>query len=262
MRSGTWAMGAVGMFIPPPQEAVGGTGQMLPRHQSMKVSKSRNQNQRMYVSDSSPSLGRRRNITGPHEALAVRCVHLTLACQMTWTTSTSGHEPQPEPKNGSLRALRKGMPKKPSRNIMGKKSEELEHTLQYCLPPSHTFLKFEDLDKSLARGLPNRVGVKVAAVALQRDSSPKKHQLKVLRVIGPLVKLWSKLEDTRKSKRDTKLDTKLDLNQTLDLVEKTIMLVGQSNVAIHHAGRVEQAQKTSKRPCQKSTSWTSSSTQK
>ena len=53
--------------------------------------------------------------------------------------------------------------------------------------------------------------------------------------MGPLGKLWRKLDEARKSKRDSELN----LQKALDLTEESIMLVGQANVAIRHARRVE-----------------------
>ena len=53
--------------------------------------------------------------------------------------------------------------------------------------------------------------------------------------MGPLGKIWRKLDEARKSKKDSELN----LQKALDLTEESIMLVGQANVAIRHARRVE-----------------------
>ena len=45
--------------------------------------------------------------------------------------------------------------------------EELDHVLWNCPPPSHTFLKADELDESLASGLPKKVGTTAATIALQ-----------------------------------------------------------------------------------------------
>ena len=107
--------------------------------------------------------------------------------------------------------------------------------LQNCPPPSHTFLKADELDKSVANGQAKKVGTTAATIALQQDAMHKKHQLKVIQPMGPLGKLWLKLEEARKSKQDSELN----LQKALDLTEESIMLVGQSNVAIRHARQVK-----------------------
>lgn len=113
--------------------------------------------------------------------------------------------------------------------------EKLEKTIKSDPAPSHVFFKPEELDESIKQGLAKKVGHSQANIALQRDATLQRQQIKVLRVMGPLGKLWQKLDDVRKSGKNRELD----LAKALDLAEKAVLLVGQSNVAIRHTRRVE-----------------------
>ena len=191
-----------------------------------------------YTFDSSPSPRRDKKRAKKHSRSA-RSPSNEVCTSDTSTSDDSDYEhfrprASARTRKWKLKGSQKGYAKEVFQRYF--REDELEHMLRHYPTPSHTFLKPEDLDKSLAKGLPDKMGSKPAASVLQRDAIHKKHQLKVLRVMGPLGKLWSKLEEARKSKHDTKLD----LNQALDLTEKAIMLMGQSNVAIRQAGRGDQ----------------------
>ena len=105
-RPGTGVRGAAGMFIPPPQEAVGGTDLTCPHHRKMKagVRKSQSAIKGTLLTPHPLHAGTRnvrRSTAEAHKALAMKCVRPTQARRTTLITNTLGHVPRPEQGNGS-----------------------------------------------------------------------------------------------------------------------------------------------------------------
>ena len=140
-----------------------------------------------------------KNGIGPQGAPAERSTRRTRAPLMNQTMRDTYLKYPQSQKKWKL----KGSQKKWVRDAFTKYygEEELDHVLRNCPPPSHTFLKADELAKSVANGLAKKVGTTAATITLQRDAMHKKHQLKVIQPMGPLGKLWLKLEEARKSKR-------------------------------------------------------------
>ena len=102
-----------------------------------------------------------------------------------------------------------------------------------CPKPDHKFLTSPELDSDLEEGLESVIGKK-ASFAKAYDQDLNRIQTKVLRTMGPLGRLLSKLEKFRKKKSPTTAD----LDTFLKLTEQTVLLVGQSNNAILFARRL------------------------
>ena len=97
-------------------------------------------------------------------------------------------------------------------------------------------MKVEPLDSSVELGLGTKVGSLKAKSIKDRDIFFSRQQEKVLRIMGPLGKLWRELTRIRKSKQPV---GKVKLANILEWTEKAVLLVGQANVAVRHTRRVE-----------------------
>ena len=59
---------------------------------------------------------------------------------------------------------------------------------------------------------------------MQEDKLLQKMQQKVLNVLGPLSKIWQKIEDSTQCKTDR---VEIDLGEFKELTEQSIMILGQ-----------------------------------
>ena len=64
------------------------------------------------------------------------------------------------------------------------------------------------------------------------DGGFRRVQGRLLDTMGPLAKLWSRLEAAKKG------SGKCDLNKSMRLAEQAVIMVGQTNVLINHNGRL------------------------
>ena len=132
-------------------------------------------------SDSSPSPRRDRRSKKWHRA--TRSSSREVRMSDTSTSDESDYERYiPKVSSKSKKWKLKGSQKKWVRDAFTKYygEEELDHVLRNCPPPSHTFLKADEVDKSVANGLAKKVSTTAATIALQRDAMDKKHKLKVI----------------------------------------------------------------------------------
>ena len=104
--------------------------------------------------------------------------------------------------------------------------------MEECPKPSHDFLKTPDLDSDLEDGLDERLGRHKSKLARAQERELKGIQAKVLKTTGPLVQLWAELDALRKEKEAT-----ISVKPLLKLVEQSLTLVGQSNIATLFARR-------------------------
>ena len=111
----------------------------------------------------------------------------------------------------------------------------LKDTLATNPKPSHSFLKVEEIDASLEHGLPDKLGASQASVVLNRDKNFCRIQEKVQRVMGPLGRLWQELDKGRKKSSGRKVN----LANILQLAEQSVLLLGQTNVAVRYLRRYE-----------------------
>lgn len=99
--------------------------------------------------------------------------------------------------------------------------------------PNHSVFKAQELDPDVENGLLSS-GNKAAPAVLKRDRMMGAAQEKVLRVMGPLGQLWRFLNEARKKNGD-----KMDVHEALALTEKSVLLLGQANVAVKYNRRYE-----------------------
>ena len=104
-----------------------------------------------------------------------------------------------------------------------------ESILKSCPKPSTDALKPLVLDSDIVDLLP---GSSQAPIK-HADGSFKRIQVRLLDTMGPLGKLWSELE-----KAALHGNGKCDAKELLELAEKSVTLVGQTNVLINHNRRL------------------------
>jgi hypothetical protein len=114
--------------------------------------------------------------------------------------------------------------------------DAIRETLEENPRPNHRFLKVERIDPSVEAGLRKRFKNQKyrADRALKSDETLRRAQEKVLRLAGPLLKLYTKLRKVRKGKRLNKLN----LKKVLRMVEQSVVLAGQANVGVRYARRL------------------------
>ena len=97
--------------------------------------------------------------------------------------------------------------------------------LEECPIPDHSLLKPAKLDSDMIELLP----MVARTPTRQIDSGFHRAQSKLSQVMAPLGKLWSQLEDI--SDRGT---GKCKVEELIGLVEQSVLLIGQSQVAMEH----------------------------
>lgn len=70
------------------------------------------------------------------------------------------------------------------------------------------------------------------------DKGAQNIQSRVMKVMGPLSKLWSILEGLRAASRDSHEVDNVDVVHMCSLIEQTVCLLGQASVAVDHHRRV------------------------
>ena len=95
--------------------------------------------------------------------------------------------------------------------------DDLKSLLKEFPRPNHNFMKAEQLDPLLETGIEDKVGRSAATRLMLLDQDLERAQEKVLRVLGPLLKLLTELDKIRKGKsiKFSKVE------KLLSLVEKT-----------------------------------------
>jgi site-specific recombinase XerD len=114
------------------------------------------------------------------------------------------------------------------------KENDIKELLEESPVPSHSFLKAPELDDDIRTGLDAVVGHSQAGYLKKRDSQLWRVNDKITRVMGPLGKLWARLDKSRKKGKE-----KMKVEEVLDLTEKAVMLIGQANVAVKYQRRME-----------------------
>ena len=104
-----------------------------------------------------------------------------------------------------------------------------ESILKSCPKPSTDALKPLVLDSDIIDLLPGPSQTPIK----HGDGSFKRIQVRLLDTMGPLGKLWSELE-----KAALQANGKCDAKELLALAEKSVTLVGQTNVLINHNRRL------------------------
>ena len=104
-----------------------------------------------------------------------------------------------------------------------------ESILKSCPKPSTDVLKPLVLDSDIVDLLPGSSQTPIK----HADGSFKRIQVRLLDTMGPLGKLWSELE-----KAALHGNGKCDAKELLELAEKSVTLVGQTNVLINHNRRL------------------------
>ena len=113
------------------------------------------------------------------------------------------------------------------------REKKMKKVMRDCPNPDHKFLTSPEFDSDLEEGLETVTGKK-ASFAKTYDQDLNRIQTKVLRIMGPLGRLLSNLENFRKRKSPSTAE----LDTFLKLTEQTVLLVGQSNNAILFAWRL------------------------
>ena len=109
----------------------------------------------------------------------------------------------------------------------------VKRVVKECPKPKHAFLKAAAIDSDIDEGLETKVGKK-ATYTKAYDRDLNTIQMKVLRIMGPLGRLWNRLEEVRKKRAPSTAD----LGTFLKLTEQTLLLVGQTNNALLYQRRV------------------------
>ena len=123
-----------------------------------------------------------------------------------------------------------------------------EDILSYILRQFHSFIPDAELEDNILKYNPIPSNVPPPAplddflrgvleenhkyLQMQEDKLLQKMQQKVLYVLGPLSKIWQKIEDSTQCKTD-RVDT--DLGEFEELTEQSIMMLGQvfNNITYH-----------------------------
>ena len=101
--------------------------------------------------------------------------------------------------------------------------------------PDHGFLEPQTVDDNIQDGLQSAIGQYHARAVLHRDQTLANSQEKVMRIMGPLGKIWATLDKARKSKSERMIR----IQDLLNLTEQAVVLTGQASVAAQYARRRE-----------------------
>ena len=103
-----------------------------------------------------------------------------------------------------------------------------DNILKSVPKPSLAVFSTPKLDLDITDLLPNESKTPIRMV----DGGFRRVQGWLLRHLGPLAKLWSRLEAAKKG------SGKCDLNKIMRLAEKAVIMVGKTNVLINHNRRL------------------------
>ena len=114
--------------------------------------------------------------------------------------------------------------------------EAMKETIKETPRPKHKFLQASKLDYNLDKSsLAKAVGPKRSKFLLRQDQTLESSQEKILRIMGPLSKLWTHFNEVRKNEEEGKIS----VTKGLRLIEQAVLLTGQANVAVKYARRKE-----------------------
>ena len=107
--------------------------------------------------------------------------------------------------------------------------KDLEDSILKTIPVPSNLQEVRQMDEIMAQLLKE----KRQKILLQQDPIYEKVQRKNMYVMGPLCKLWESLETANKEQ-----DSSVSINDLIKFVTQSIILVGQTNIALSYHRRL------------------------